>query len=94
MVNKTALPLIKEVGDAYDENIYGTMTFYWKHVAYYPKAQKFIESYMKLYNKPPLQDTDRGYTGTRAVFEAMRRAGTVSDISKIRNELEDYTSSG
>ncbi len=90
MVNKTALPLVKEVGDAYNENIFGTMTFYWKHVAYAPHAQKFIETYTKQYSKPPLQDTDRGYTGTKAVFEAMRRAGTVSDIAKIRKELEDY----
>ena len=91
MVNKTALPLVKEVGAAYDENIYGTMTFYWKHVDYYPAAKKFIETYEKQYHKPPLQDTDRGYTGTRLVFEAMRRAGSTSDIDKIRKELEGIT---
>jgi branched-chain amino acid transport system substrate-binding protein len=90
VATKTDLPLIKEVGSTYDDSVYGTMTFYWKHVAQYPKAQKFVENYMKLYNKPPLQDTDRGYSGTLAVFEAMRRAGTVSDIAKIRKELEDY----
>ena len=90
VATKTDLPFIKEVGAAYDDNVYGTMTFYWNHVAQYPKAKKFVETYMKLYNKPPLQDTDRGYTGTLAVFEAMRRAGTVSDIAKIRKELEDY----
>ena len=90
MVNKTTLPLVKEVGDAYNENIYGTLTFYWKHAGFYPKAQKFIADYTKKYNKPPLQDTDRGYTGTRLVFEAMRRAGSTTDLSKIRKELEDF----
>ena len=90
MVNKTTLPLVKEVGDAYNENIYGTLTFYWKHAGFYPKAQKFIADYTKKYNKPPLQDTDRGYTGTRLVFEAMRRAGSTTDLAKIRKELEDF----
>ena len=85
---KTAMAIAKECGAAYDENVYGAVTWYWTAQDYYPKARKFVDAYMKKYTTPPDADADSGYVATMALFEAMRKAGTVDDVDKLIETLE------
>ena len=87
---KTAMPIAKECGAAYDENVYGAVTWYWTVQDYYPKAKKFVDTYTKKYNRPPDADADSGYVGTMTLLEAMRHAGTVDDVDKLIQTLKGW----
>jgi branched-chain amino acid transport system substrate-binding protein len=81
---KTALPIMKECGAAYDENIFGSVTWYWT----LPNGKKFVDKYIQKYGRPPDADADSGYVGAWTLFKAMQQAGTKTDLEKIIAELE------
>jgi branched-chain amino acid transport system substrate-binding protein len=85
---KTAMHTIKELGPAYDENVMGGMTFFWKLQSKYAASKRFIENYMKKYGDPVEQDGESGYVAANVLFMAMERAGTVTDKDKIMNAME------
>jgi branched-chain amino acid transport system substrate-binding protein len=85
---KTAMPIMKECGAAYDENIYGAVTWYWTLDEKYPNAKKFVDKYVEKYGRPPDADADSGYVGAWTLFKAMQNAGTKSDLEKLIAELE------
>ena len=85
---KTAMHTIKEVGTAYDENIMGGMTFYWKLRDKYATSKKFSDAFQKKYGQPIEQDGESGYVATNVLFMAMEKAGTVTDKEKIMNAME------
>lgn len=85
---KTAMAIAKECGAAYDENVYGAVTWYWTVQNYYEKAKKFVDAYMKKHGTPPDADADSGYVGTMTLFEAMKKAGTVDDVDKLIQTLK------
>ena len=85
---KTAMHTIKEVGAAYDENVVGGMTFYWKLRDKYPASKKFSDAFVKKYGQPIEQDGESGYVATNVLFMAMEKAGTVTDKEKIMNAME------
>jgi branched-chain amino acid transport system substrate-binding protein len=85
---KTAQSTIKELGPAYNENVIGGMTFYYKLRDKYPGAKKFVDKFMKKYGAPPEQDGESGYVATNLLFMAIEKAGTVSDKKKIMTALE------
>ena len=91
VIPKSHLTTILEAGPLYNENFYGAHTFYWQMQDKYPNAKKFVESYWKKFGQPPSQDSDGGYTGTRALFEAMNKAGTTTDVDKLIKTLEGYS---
>src|SRR5208283_3057486 len=80
---KTALPIMKECGGAYDQNIFGAVTFYWT----LPNGKKFVDKYIEKYGRPPDADADSGYIGAWTLFKAMQQAGTKTDLEKIIAEL-------
>lgn len=86
---KTAMPIMKECGSAYNENVYGAVTWYWTLYKKYPKAKPFVDAYMKKFKRPPDADTDSGYVGAQALFMAMENAGTRTDITKLIPALEN-----
>jgi len=86
---KTAMHTIKEIGDAYNENVMGGMTFFWKLSEKYDTSKKFVDNFMKRYGAPPEQDGDCGYVATNLLFMAIEKAGTVTDKEKIMDALED-----
>ncbi len=85
---KTAQSTIKELGPAYNENVIGGMTFYYKLRDKYPGAKKFVDKFMKKYGAPPEQDGEAGYVATNLLFMAIEKAGTVKDKKKIMDTLE------
>ncbi|HYA91382.1 MAG TPA: ABC transporter substrate-binding protein [Thermodesulfobacteriota bacterium] len=85
---KTAMATMKEVGPAYDENIVGGMTFYWKLRDKYATSKKFSDTFLKKYGKPIEQDGESGYVATNILFMAMQKAGTVTDKQKIIAAME------
>ncbi len=85
---KTAMHTIKEVGTAYDENIMGGMTFFWKLRDKYATSKKFSDAFQKKYGQPIEQDGESGYVATNVLFMAMEKAGTVTDKEKIMNAME------
>ena len=85
---KTAMHTIKEVGAAYDENVMGGMTFYWKLQDKYATSKKFSDAFQKKYGQPIEQDGESGYVATNVLFMAMEKAGTVTDKEKIMNAME------
>jgi len=86
--SKTALGTMKAVGAAYDENVFGGMTFYWGLRDKYPTAKKFMDTYMKKYGQPIEQDGESGYVATNVLFMAMEKAKTVTDKEKITTAIE------
>jgi len=90
IIPKSHLTTIKSVGALYNENFYGGHTYYWKLEDKYPNAKKFNEVYGKKFGVPPSQDSDGGYTGTRAMFEAMNIAKTTTDVDKLIKTLKGY----
>ncbi len=86
--SKTAMHTIKELGAAYDENIMGGMTFYWKLRDKYATSKKFSDAFQKKYGKPIEQDGESGYVATNVLFMAVQKAGTVTDKEKIMNAME------
>jgi branched-chain amino acid transport system substrate-binding protein len=86
---KTAMPLMKECGSAYDENVIGAATWYWKLAEKYPKAKSFVAAYEKKYGRPPAADADSGYVAAMSLYMAMNKAGTKTDVEKIVAALEE-----
>jgi branched-chain amino acid transport system substrate-binding protein len=86
--SKTAMHTIKEIGAAYDENIMGGMTFYWKLRDKYATSKKFSDAFQKKYGKPIEQDGESGYVATSVLFMAVQKAGTFTDKEKIMNAME------
>lgn len=86
--SKTALGTMKAVGAAYDENVFGGMTFYWGLRDKYPTAKKFMDTYIKRYGQPIEQDGESGYVATNVLFMAMEKAKTVTDKEKIATAIE------
>ena len=89
-IPKSHLTTIKGVGAFYNENFYGGHEFYWTLQEKFPKAKKFVEAYGKKYGVPPSQDSEGGYTGTRALFEAMNAAKTTTDVDKLIKTLKGF----
>ena len=85
---KTAQSTIKELGSAYNENVIGGMTFYWKLGSKYKGAKTFVDKFVKKYGAPPEQDGESGYVATNLLFMAIEKAGTVTDKQKIMHALE------
>lgn len=86
---KTAQHTIKELGSAYNENVIGGMSFYYKLRDKYPGAKKFVDKFIKKYGAPPEQDGECGYVATNILFMAIEKAGTVSDKKKIMEAMQD-----
>jgi branched-chain amino acid transport system substrate-binding protein len=87
---KSHLTTIKGVGAVYNENFYGAHSFYWTLQDKFPKAKAFVEAYGKKYGVPPSQDSEGGYTGTRALLEAMNVAKTTTDVDKLIKTLKGF----
>jgi branched-chain amino acid transport system substrate-binding protein len=87
---KSHLYSIKAAGAFYTENFYGGHEFYWTLQDKFPKAKPFVEAYMKKHGEPPSQDSDGGYTGTRALLEAMNVAKTTTDVDKLIQTLKGF----
>jgi branched-chain amino acid transport system substrate-binding protein len=85
---KTAMHTIKELGPAYDENVLGGMTYFWKIQDKYATSRKFNEAYMKKFGSPVEQDGESGYVATNVLFMAIEKAGTVTDKEKIMKAME------
>jgi branched-chain amino acid transport system substrate-binding protein len=85
---KTAMSTIKELGSAYDDNVMGGMTYFWKLQDKYPTSKKFNEAYMKKFGSPVEQDGESGYVATNVLFMAIEKAGTVTDKEKIMKAME------
>jgi branched-chain amino acid transport system substrate-binding protein len=84
---KTAMHTIKELGPAYDENIMGGMTFFWKLGEKYATSKKFSDAFQKKYGKPIEQDGESGYVATNVLFMAAQKAGTTTDKAKIMQAM-------
>ena len=50
---------MKESGPAYDENIFGGMSFDWKLRDKYATSKKFVDNYWKKYGKPQSKTANR-----------------------------------
>jgi branched-chain amino acid transport system substrate-binding protein len=85
---KTAQSTIKELGPAYNENVIGGMTFYWKLGSKYKGAKTFVDKFVKKYGAPPEQDGECAYVAANLLFMAIEKAGTVTDKAKIMATLE------
>ena len=64
-----------------------------------PKVQKFIEAYKKTYNREFPYDqaplcSSSCYDHVYMLVEAMKRAGTVDDVAKVKKELMSFTYPG
>jgi branched-chain amino acid transport system substrate-binding protein len=90
VIPKSHLYSIKAAGSFYNENFYGGHGFYWTLQEKYPQARKFVEAYAKKHGVPPSQDSELGYTGTRALFQAMGKAGTTTDVDKLISTLKGF----
>jgi branched-chain amino acid transport system substrate-binding protein len=90
VIPKSHLYSIKALGANYNENFYGGHEYYWTLQDKFPKAKKFVEAYSKKYGMPPSQDAEGGYTGTRALLEAMNAAKTATDVNKLVKTLEGF----
>ncbi|NWF53934.1 MAG: ABC transporter substrate-binding protein [Syntrophaceae bacterium] len=89
-IPKSHLYTIKAAGAIYNENFFGGHTFYWSLQDKFPKAKKFVDAYEKKYGEVPSQDSDGGYVGTRALLEAMNKAGTTTDVDKLVKTLQGF----
>ena len=90
VIPKSHLYTIKAAGASYNENFYGGHEFYWTLQEKYPKAKIFVEAYAKKYGAPPSQDSDGGYTGTRALLEAMNACKSTTDVDKLIKTLKGF----
>jgi branched-chain amino acid transport system substrate-binding protein len=64
-----------------------------------PKVQKFIDAYKKAYNRDFPYDqaplcSSSCYDHVYMLVEAMKRAGTVDDVAKVKKELMSFTYPG
>ena len=89
-ISKSHLYTIKATGAFYNENFYGAHEYYWTLQEKFPKAKNFNEAYGKKYGMPPSQDAEGGYTGTRALLEAMNVAKTTTDVAQLIKTLEGF----
>jgi len=90
VIPKSHLYTIKAIGAAYNENFYGGHEYYWTLQDKFPKAKPFVAAYTKKHGIPPSQDSEGGYTGTRALFEAMNAAKTTTDVDKLIKTLKGF----
>jgi branched-chain amino acid transport system substrate-binding protein len=88
VISKTHIITIKESGLAFDENVYGAVTYNWKLQDKYPESKKFVKAYWDKFGSAPSADAECAYVGTKAVFEAMKKAGTKDDVPKLIKTLE------
>jgi branched-chain amino acid transport system substrate-binding protein len=91
VISKTHLITIKECGAAYNENVYGAVTYYWKLEDKYPDSKPIVKAYTEKFGMPPSADGECAYVATKALFQAMNKAGTVNDVPKLIKELETMT---
>jgi len=56
-----------------------------------PSLKTYVDLYAAKYKHPLNGFSPAFYDGTRMLFEAMRRAGTVEDTDKVRLEMEKIT---
>jgi branched-chain amino acid transport system substrate-binding protein len=85
--SKTTILTAKECGEIYDGDVYGGVDFYWKLEDKYESARNFVEAYSAKFGFPPRQDGESGYVATRVLFDAIKRAGTDTDIDKIIDKI-------
>jgi branched-chain amino acid transport system substrate-binding protein len=90
VIPKSHLYTIKAIGAAYNENFYGGHEYYWTLQDKFPKAKPFVAAYSKKHGIPPSQDSEGGYTGTRALLEAMNVAKTTTDVDKLIKTLKGF----
>jgi branched-chain amino acid transport system substrate-binding protein len=90
VIPKSHLYSIKALGANYNENFYGGHEYYWTLQDKFPKSKPFVAAYSKKYGMPPSQDADGGYTGTRALLEAMNMAKTTTDVDKLIKTLKGF----
>jgi len=90
VIPKSHLYSIKAAGSLYNENFYGGHGFYWTLQDKYPLAKKFVAAYEKKHGIVPSQDAELGYTGTLTLFEAMKKAGTTTDVDKLIATLKGF----
>lgn len=88
VVSKTHIISIKECGPAYDENVYGAVTYYWKLQDKYKESKEFVKKFWDKYGAPPSADGECAYVATKAVFGAMNKTGTVDDVPKLIKSIE------
>jgi len=81
--SKTTILTAKECGAVYNSDVYGGVDFYWKLEDKYESARNFVRAYWDKYGFPPRQDGESAYFATRTIFDAVKRAGTDTDIDKI-----------
>lgn len=53
-----------------------------------PSLAKYIDRYQKTYKQPMNGFSPFFYDGTHMLFEAMKKAGTITDTEKVKAELE------
>ncbi len=87
VISKTHIVTIKETGKAYNENVYGSVTFYWGLQDKYPEAKKFVQKFWKKYGQPPSADGEAAYVATKSLFTAMNKTKTTTDVKKVIKEL-------
>jgi branched-chain amino acid transport system substrate-binding protein len=91
VIPKSHLFSIKAAGAAYNENFFGGHGYYWTMQEKFPKGKPFVEAYAKKHGgMPPSQDAELGYTGTRALLEAMNVAQTTTDVDKLIHTLKGF----
>ena len=88
VISKTHLITIKESGAAYHENVYGAVTYYWKLEDKYPDSKPMVKAYIEKYGMPPSADGECAYVATKAIFQAMNKVGSTTDVPKLIKELE------
>ena len=52
-----------------------------------PSTKAYMDAYQAKYKSPMNGFSPSFYDGTNMMFEAMRRAGTVTDTDKVRDEM-------
>jgi len=87
VISKTHLHIAKEAGKAYDQNTYGGATYYWDMQTKGGANKKFVQAFKSKFGTPPSADAEAAYVGTKAVWEAMKKSGTASDVATLINTL-------
>jgi branched-chain amino acid transport system substrate-binding protein len=53
-----------------------------------PGASQFVDEFKKKFNEDPGQFSVNGYAGVHVLMDAMKTAGTVSDVAKLQTTLD------
>lgn len=61
----------------------------WTPNVNYPGAQQYVEAYLSKYGRLPEYHSAGGYGAAQILEEAVRRAGTLDDLEKIRDIMFD-----